>query len=136
MDVAVIPTTKSENKHMKTHKYLGLDVHQVDTQVAIAAEGRDGEVRLYGTVRSDLHAMERLFAKLGGPDVVLHVAYEAGPSGRDVLTLAFVEVDVAVEGRALGVMLDHLLAGRVKRISCARDDGCEISAIRVVEAPR
>lgn len=57
-------------------------------------------------------------------------------SGRDVLTLAFVEVDVAVEGRALGVMLDHLLAGRVKRISCARDDGCEISAIRVVEAPR
>ena len=66
---------------MKTHKYLGLDVHQVDTQVAIAAEGREGEVRLYGTVRSDLHAMERLFAKLSGPEVVLHVAYEAGPTG-------------------------------------------------------
>lgn len=66
---------------MKTHKYVGLDVHQVDTQVAIAEEGRTGEVRLHGTVRSDLHAMERLFAKLGGPEVVLHVAYEAGPTG-------------------------------------------------------
>jgi transposase len=66
---------------MKTDKYVGLDVHKVDTQVAVAEDGREGAVRLYGTVRSDLHAMERLFAKLGGPDVILHVAYEAGPTG-------------------------------------------------------
>jgi transposase len=81
MGVAVIPTTRKENKHMKTDKYVGLDVHQVDTQVAIAEAGRTGEVRLYGTVTSDLHAMERLVAKLGGPGITLHFAYEAGPTG-------------------------------------------------------
>jgi transposase len=77
----VNPTTKNENKHMKTHKYIGLDVHKVSTEVAIAEEGREGEVRIYGKISSDLHAMERLFAKLKGPDVTLHVAYEAGPTG-------------------------------------------------------
>jgi hypothetical protein len=39
--VAVNPTTKSENKHMKIHKYVGLDVHKEKTTVAIA----EGEVR-------------------------------------------------------------------------------------------
>jgi hypothetical protein len=34
-------TTKSENKHMKIHKYVGLDVHKEKTTVAIA----EGEVR-------------------------------------------------------------------------------------------
>lgn len=66
---------------MKTDKYVGLDVHQGDTQVAIAEAGRTGEVRLYGTITSDLHAMERLVAKLGGPGITLHFAYEAGPTG-------------------------------------------------------
>ncbi len=81
MEVAVNPTTKSENKHMKTHKYVGLDVHKVETEVTIAAEGRDGEVRPYGKVPSDLRAFERFVAKIGGPEVVLHFAYEAGPTG-------------------------------------------------------
>jgi hypothetical protein len=52
--VAAKPTTKSENKHMKTAKYVGLDVHKVATQVAIAEDGREGEVRQYGSVASDL----------------------------------------------------------------------------------
>jgi hypothetical protein len=44
MDVAVNRTTQSENKHMKTHNYLGLDVHKVDTEVVVADDGRAGEV--------------------------------------------------------------------------------------------
>ena len=39
MDEAVIPTTKREDKHMKIHKYLGLDVHQDDSIIAVA-EGK------------------------------------------------------------------------------------------------
>ena len=80
-EVAVNQTTKCEDKHMKTDKYVGLDVHKVATQVVTADDGRAGEVRHYGRISSDLHAMERLVAKLGGPGITLHFVYEAGPSG-------------------------------------------------------
>lgn len=66
---------------MHTDKYVGLDVHKVDTQVVIADEGRRGEVRHHGRISSDLHAFERLIAKIGGPGITLHFAYEAGPTG-------------------------------------------------------
>lgn len=66
---------------MKTDKYVGLDVHKDTTVVAIAEGGREGECRIYGTISSDLHALERLLDKLGGEDVRLHVVYEAGPTG-------------------------------------------------------
>ena len=64
-----------------TDKYIGLDVHKDTTVAAIAEGGREGEVRLYGTVSSDLHALEKLLRKLGGEDVKLHVVYDAGPTG-------------------------------------------------------
>ena len=81
MDVACNRTTRSEDKHMKTHKYVGLDVHSVSTVIAVADGGRSGEVRLYGKVSSDLHALEKVLGKLGGENVVLHVVYEAGAHG-------------------------------------------------------
>ena len=67
---------------MKTlNKYVGLDVHKDTTVIAIADEGRSGEVRLYGTISSDLHALEKALRKIGGEGVILHVVYEAGPTG-------------------------------------------------------
>ncbi|HEX2609599.1 MAG TPA: IS110 family transposase [Gemmatimonadales bacterium] len=66
---------------MKTIKYVGLDVHKDTTVVAIAEGGREGEVRVYGTISSDLHALEKLLRKLGGEGVTLRVVYEAGPTG-------------------------------------------------------
>ena len=66
---------------MKTHKYVGLDVHKDTTVVAIAEGGRDGDVRLYGTISSDLHALEKLMRKLREDGAILHVVYEAGPTG-------------------------------------------------------
>src|SRR5664280_1592734 len=64
------------------HKYVGLDVHKERNEVALAES--DGEVRLYGSVSNDLHALEKLVGKLRGPassGVVLHFVYEAGPCG-------------------------------------------------------
>jgi len=66
---------------METHKYVGLDVHSDTTTIAVAEGDRAGEVRLYGKVSSDLHALEKALRKLGGDQVILHVVYEAGPTG-------------------------------------------------------
>jgi hypothetical protein len=74
-------TNEKGDMHMNSDKYVGLDVHKDTTVVAIAEGGREGECRIYGTISSDLHALERVLAKLGGEGTRLHVAYEAGPTG-------------------------------------------------------
>lgn len=60
---------------MKTDKYVGLDVHKDTTVIALAEGGREGEVRVYGTIASDLHALEKVLRKLSGPAVTLRVVY-------------------------------------------------------------
>ncbi len=49
---------------MKMKLYLGLDVHHESITVAIAEGGRNGEVRLHGTISNDLHALEKRYHKL------------------------------------------------------------------------
>ena len=61
--------------------YLGLDVHAENIAVALAAPGRDGEVRNYGEIPNTFHSVEKLLRKLGHPDKELRVCYEAGPCG-------------------------------------------------------
>ena len=61
------------------HKYIGLDVHKEHNTVAIADSS--GEVRPYGQVSNDLHALEKLVVKLRGENTKLHFVYEAGPCG-------------------------------------------------------
>jgi transposase len=69
---------------MKKELYIGLDVHKDSITVAIAQGGRDGEVRLYGTISNDLHAIEKLLTRLRKAhetDPCMEVCYEAGPCG-------------------------------------------------------
>jgi transposase len=63
------------------NKYVGLDVHKDTTVIAVAEGDRQGEVRLYGTISSDLHAVEKALRKIGGEGVTFHAVYEAGPTG-------------------------------------------------------
>jgi transposase len=68
--------------HMMSHqrvRFIGLDVHRASIAVAIAEEG--GPPSSYGTIANDPSAMRKLMTRLGGPDVHLRVAYEAGPTG-------------------------------------------------------
>src|SRR5687768_6912859 len=74
----------THNKHTmkKELLFVGLDVHAQNIALALA-EGGGGEVRIYGTIANDLHALEKVFAKLRKvhPGTELRVCYEAGPTG-------------------------------------------------------
>jgi transposase len=60
-------------------RYIGLDVHKATIAVAIAEE--EGSPSSYGTIANDPSAVRKLMRQLGGKDVELRVAYEAGPTG-------------------------------------------------------
>ena len=62
--------------------YIGLDVHKASIAVAIAEE--EGAPSSYGSIANDPAAIRKLMTRLGGPDVQLRVAYEAGPTGYGV----------------------------------------------------
>lgn len=61
--------------------FVGLDVHKEKIAVAIAVEGRDGEVRSYGSISNTPDALAKLMRKLGADRVPLRICYEAGPCG-------------------------------------------------------
>jgi transposase len=63
--------------------YLGLDVHKDSITIAIAQAGPKGEIRPFGTITNDLHALERALIRIrkAHPGAHLELAYEAGPCG-------------------------------------------------------
>jgi transposase len=63
--------------------HLGLDVHKDSTTIAIAQPGPQGEIRLFGTISSDIDRLEKALRRIAKahPNAHLKVAYEAGPCG-------------------------------------------------------
>src|SRR5256885_820163 len=120
------------------HKYIGLDVHKDQNQVAIAEGGPAGEVRMYGTISNDLHALEKLVRKLGGPGVVLHFVYEAGACGLVIARrLAQLGIDCMVVSPSLvpKKAADRMKTNRRDALTLARlRRAGELNPIRVPDA--
>lgn len=106
----------------KSNRYVGLDVHADSIAVAVAEEGRDGEVRSLGTIANQPEAIRKLMQRLG-PTKTLKVCYEAGPTGfvvyRQLLKLG---VDCAVIAPSLIPKKpgDHVKTDRRDAIKLAR----------------
>jgi len=64
---------------MMHHRYVGLDVHRATISVALA--DTDQPPVSYGKIPNEPLAIHKLMQRLGGPERILHVAYEAGPTG-------------------------------------------------------
>jgi transposase len=61
--------------------FVGLDVAKARHAVAVAEDGRSGEVRYLGEIDSDPVAVRRMVARLEKRHRQLHFCYEAGPTG-------------------------------------------------------
>jgi transposase len=62
-------------------KFVGMDVHQKSISIAIADDGPEGEVRLYGRINNIAEAIDKIIRKLVSTGAELHFVYEAGPCG-------------------------------------------------------
>jgi len=120
--------------------FLGLDVHAKSITIATAESGSGGEVRLYGAIANDLHALEKVFAKLrkAHPGAELRVCYEAGPTGFVLARrLAQLQIDCTVVAPSLipvrcgeRIKTDRRDARKLARLHRAG----ELSAVHVPDA--
>src|ERR1041385_6030314 len=71
--------------------FVGLDTSKLKISVALAEEGRQGEVRFLGEIDKTPEAVRRLVSKLASRHSEVLFGYEAGPTGsglqRQIATL-------------------------------------------------
>jgi hypothetical protein len=79
----IVKLTNNKRTMKKELLFVGLDVHAKNITIALA-EGGGGEARLYGTIPNDLHALEKVFAKLkkAHPGAELRVCYSRAERDR------------------------------------------------------
>ncbi len=64
-----------------TEVFVGIDTSKLRNAIAIAEQGRQGEIRYLGEIDNTPEATRKLVAKLAQRYQKLHFCYEAGPTG-------------------------------------------------------
>jgi transposase len=64
--------------------FVGLDTHKNSIEVALVDDGRNTEVRLYGSIGGDLASLDKMIRKLQTTGAELRFVYEAGPCGYEI----------------------------------------------------
>ena len=67
--------------HKDGSAFVGLDTSKLKISVALAEEGRQGEIRFFGDIENTPGAVRNLVTKLTGKYHKLQFCYEAGPTG-------------------------------------------------------
>lgn len=104
----------------KATRFLGLDVHAATIAVAIAEDGREGEVRSLGIIANEPGAIRRLIQKLGNDR--LRACYEAGPTG---FTLYWQLVELGIECDVIAPTLVPVKTG--DRVKTDRRDAIKLA---------
>lgn len=105
----------------KATRFVGLDVHADTIAVAVAEQGRAGEVRSVGIVPNRKESVRKLVKKLEGPKG-LKVCYEAGPTG---YALYWQLVELGVECEVVAPTLVPVKAG--DRVKTDRRDATKLA---------
>ena len=69
---------------MNYSTFVGMDVHKNTIDIAIAQEGREGQVLHYGKIDGSLSALDKVVRKLVSKGNRLDFVYEAGPCGYQI----------------------------------------------------
>jgi len=111
----------------KAVKYVGLDVHKNTIAVAVAEDGKRGEVREHGEIANTPAALAKLLDKLGGSGDERHVCYEDGPCGYGI------QRQVTAAGHNCVVVAPSLIPSRPgDRIKTDRRDAVKLARLGLI----
>ena len=104
--------------------FVGLDVSKLKISVAVAEDGRDGEVRFYGDISSSPAAVAALIKKLAKSGASLSFCYEAGPTGYELYR------QIIAAGHACTVVAPSLIPKRSgDRVKTNRRDAVNLAKL-------